>query len=83
MTKITIDGLEINDQMVHELTKWFENPSDSAPQNYVEYIDYIKDTLIRLLTDDSNSELLYDMKESLAFLLMMQDSLKRLIPEQS
>lgn len=80
MKNITVDGLKLTDKMVTELTKWYVNDMDSYPENFLLYLEQTKDTLIRLMCEQNEK---YDMaiKESLAGIISIQDSLKNLLPE--
>jgi len=78
MEKINIDGLQLTQPIVDELKKWYDGV-ESTPETYVDCIEQIKDTLIRLMCEENEK---YDksIKESLVGLMMIQDSLKQLIP---
>jgi hypothetical protein len=80
MDKITIEGIELTEAMLNELKRWYESKNETVPQQYVEYIDYSKDMFIRLMCDDANAPVRPAITEALSQLLILQDSLRKLIP---
>lgn len=79
MKQVQIDGLMLNETMVTELTKWYASTVDSYPEHFMAYLEHSKNTLIRLLCED-NEKYDADIKESLSGIILMQDSLKNLLP---
>lgn len=80
MDKITIDGIVLTDAMLAELQKWYESKNESAPERFVDYINYSKDMFIRLMCDDANDPVRPALLEAISQLLILQDSLRKLIP---
>lgn len=80
MKGITIDGLKLTEGMLKELTGWYEQQPESTPECYIGYLDQIKDTLIRLMCEQSTK---YDdaIKEGLSGIIQIQDSLRNLLPK--
>ncbi len=82
MKNVTIDNLTLTEKMVEELTKWYSSTCDSYPEQFLIYIDQTKDTLIRLMCND-NSQFDDAIKESLAGIIQIQDSIRNLMPEKN
>lgn len=82
MKNVTIDNLTLTEKMVEELTKWYSSTCDSYPEQFLIYIDQAKDTLIRLMCND-NSQFDDAIKESLAGIIQIQDSIRNLMPEKN
>lgn len=82
MKNVTIDNLTLTEKMVAELTKWYSSSVDSYPEQFLIYIDQTKDTLIRLMCND-NSQFDDAIKESLAGIIQIQDSIRNLMPEKN
>ncbi len=81
MKTIKVDNLELTEKMVTELSTWYNpNTSDSQPEIFLMYIDTAKDTLIRLMCNE-NARFDNAIKESLAGIIEIQDSLRNLVPE--
>lgn len=79
MKNVTIDSLTLTDTMVSELTQWYISNVESYPEAFVAYLDQTKDTLIRLMCQD-NADFDAAIKESLAGIIQIQDSLRKLLP---
>lgn len=79
MKNVTIDSLTLTDTMVAELTIWYSNGIETLPESFVCYLDQTKDTLIRLMCQD-NADFDAAIKESLAGIIQIQDSLRKLLP---
>lgn len=83
MKNISVDGLTLTDKMVTELKSWYKPESiNSYPEDYLDYLEQTKDTLIRLMCAE-NEKFDAAIKESLAGIIIIQDSLKNLLPENN
>ena len=79
MTTINIDGLQLNQPMIDELKKWYDGV-ESTPETFVDNLNTIQDTLVRLMCDTEPDTMMTEIKESLSEILMMRERLKKLIP---
>jgi len=80
MKNVSIDGLELTDKMVKELTSWYDR-CDSRPEEMLIELDETKNLLIKLMCNGSNDDYTEDIKASLTYVLNMENSLKNLVPE--
>lgn len=84
MKTVNIDGLELNDNMIGELKGWFKAPvGETTPEVWNTELNDMKNTFIKIMCDENNDMYLEDIKECLRFILVVQQSLEQLIPQQS
>lgn len=82
MQTINIDGLILTQSMIDELKKWYEDSIENDPERFIGYMNDIQHTLVRLMCDNDPDSMMAEIKESLSEILIMSESLKRLIPER-
>jgi hypothetical protein len=82
MDKINIEGIELTEAMLTELKRWYESKNETIPECFVGYINYSKNMFIRLMCDDANAPVRPALLEAVSQLLILEDSLRILIPEK-
>ena len=82
MKKVNIDGLELNDRMISELKRWYEHSNESTPETWLNGMEYMKDTFIQLMCNDSNEPYLKEITACLRQILIIKDSLEELTPNR-
>ncbi len=83
MRKINVDGLELTDRMITELKKWYRPSRESEPELWLLGMEDIKNTFITLLCDESNETYLKDITGCLRQILIIEESLRELIPDRT
>lgn len=78
MDKVTIDGLELNSQIVKELKSWFE-PGQSIPEQHIDSLADIKNTLIVLFAENENESHVKPIQNALLAVLTIEKTFLKLI----
>lgn len=82
MRKLNIDGLELNDKMISELKRWYQYSNETTPETWKHGMEYMKNTFIRMMCDDSNEPYIKDITVCLRQILIIEESLEELMPDR-
>ncbi|MDP3445783.1 MAG: hypothetical protein Q8T08_23220 [Ignavibacteria bacterium] len=68
--------------MISELKRWYDFGPESVPEDWMHGMEYMKNTFIRMMCDDSNETYLKDITVCLRQILIIEESLVELIPDR-
>lgn len=82
MNTVSIDGLVLNQRIIDELQNWYSDKNNPVPDAFLAYIETANKTLIHVLCEDESNRFTSRIKESLAGLMMISESLTKFLPEK-